>query len=132
MDIRKHILVADDDQDVVDQIRHALFLRQDCSIDSVFNGKEAIDRMEEKPRYDLLILDILLPKLNGVEVCQHMARSDKLKNIPVLLISILPLNSAAFHKSMKKFGEFGLVKGLLEKPFTSEVLAAQVKKIIGA
>jgi len=129
---KKGILVADDDQEVVNQIRHALFLHLESTIDSAFNGKEAVDRMEKKTQYDLLILDMLLPKLNGVEVCQYMMRNEKLKKIPVLLISILPLDSAAFQKSLRKYGEFRIIRGVLQKPFANEALVAQVKKIIGA
>jgi len=129
---KKKILVADDDQEIVNQIRHALFLHLECTIQGVFNGKEAIDGMEKEIQYDLLILDMLLPKLNGVEVCQYMMRNEKLKKIPVLLISILPLDSAAFQKSLKTYGEFRIIRGVLQKPFANEALVAQVKKIIGA
>ena len=128
---KKKILVTDDDQEIVEQIRHALFLHLECTIHSVFNGKEAIDRMEKELPYDLLILDILLPKLNGVEVCQYMMRNEKLKKIPVLLISILPLDSTAFQKSLKIYGEFRIIRGVLQKPFANEALVAQVKDIIG-
>ncbi len=125
------ILVADDDQETVDQVRHALFLHFDCRIDGVFNGKEAVDTLDAGEAYDLLILDILLPKLNGVEVCQYMVKDEKLKKIPVLLISILPLNSEAFHRSLKKFDEFYVVKGMLEKPFANDDLVKCAKDILG-
>ena len=126
-----HILVADDDQEIVDQVRHALFLHFDCKVDGVFNGKEAVDMLDAGGPCDLLILDILLPKLNGIEVCQYMMKDKRLKKIPVLLISILPLNSKAFHGSLKKFNELHVVKGVLEKPFSNDDLVARVKKIIG-
>ena len=74
---------------------------------------------------------MLLPKLNGVEVFQYMMRNEKLKKIPVLLISILPLDSASFQKSLRSYGEFRIIQGVLQKPFSNEDLVAQVKNIIG-
>lgn len=126
----KYILVVDDEQKITEQIEKILVNNLDCSVDVAYNGKEALDKMEDKERYDLLIIAILIPKLNGIEVCGYMMRGEKLKTIPVLLISLLPLNSDAFNKSLKKFYEFRVVKGLLEKPFSNEDLLAKVQTII--
>ncbi len=128
--IRKHILVVDDEQEVTEQIKHALSGNFDCVVDVAYNGKEALDKMEEG-RYDILILDMLVPKLNGMEVCQAMIKDQKLKMIPILLVSILPLNSDDFQKSLNKFEELAMVRDVLEKPFSNEDLLIKVRKIIG-
>lgn len=130
---KKTILVADDDQEVVEQVKRVLLASFDCAIDIAYNGKEALDKLRASPagrHYDLLIMDILLPKLNGIEVCEFMIQDDKLKQIPTLLISILPLNSDDFQKSLVKFKEFAVVKDVLEKPFVSNDLLTKVEKII--
>ncbi len=128
--IRKYILVVDDEQEVTEQIKRAISGNFDCAVDIAYNGKEALDKMGEG-RYDLLILDMLVPKLNGMEVCQAMIKDQKLKMIPILLVSILPLNSDDFQKSLNKFEELAMVGDVLEKPFSNEDLLIKVRKIIG-
>ncbi len=128
---QKHILVVDDEQETTEQIKRALSGNLDCAVDVAYNGKEALDKLRAEEHYDLLILDILVPKLNGIEVCEFMIQDKKLKQIPTLLISILPLNSDDFQKSLAKFEEFAVVKDVLEKPFSDGELLAKVKKIIG-
>ncbi len=127
---RQHILVVDDEQEVTEQIKRALSGNFDCAIDIAYNGKEALDKLRKAEHYNLLILDILVPKLNGIEVCEFMVQDQKLKQIPTLLISILPLNSDDFQKSLVKFREFAVVKDVLEKPFSDADLLTKVEKII--
>lgn len=139
--IQRRILVVDDDQKVVEQIKRVLVANLSCAVDIAYNGKEALDKLRAPlesrsltgradEHYDLLIMDILLPKLNGIEVCEFMIQDQKLKQIPTLLISILPLNSDDFQKSLVKFKEFAVVKDVLEKPFSDSDLLAKVEKII--
>ena len=128
--ILKHILVVDDEQEVTEQIKRGLSGNFDCVVNIAYNGKEALDKMGEE-HYDLLILDMLVPKLNGMEVCQTMIKDQKLKMIPILLVSILPLNSDDFQKSLSKFEELAMVRDVLEKPFSNEDLLIKVRKIIG-
>lgn len=130
-DAHKYILVVDDEQETVAQIKRALTNKFNCAVDIAYNGKEALDKLREKEHYDLLILDILVPKLNGIEVCEFMIQDVKLKQVPVLLVSILPLNSDDFQKSLAKFKEFAVVKDVLEKPFSDSGLLARVGQIIG-
>lgn len=134
---RINILIADDEQEIVEQVRRVLFANLNCAVDVAYNGKEALDKLHTAEsaspagrHYDLLIMDILLPKLNGIEVCEFMIQDQKLKQIPTLLISILPLNSDDFQKSLVKFKEFAVVKDVLEKPFVSSDLLAKVEKLL--
>lgn len=129
---KKHILIVDDDQDVVSEVKKMLLgPLPDIDIDVAYNGKEAIDKMKEGGvRYDLVILEVLVPKLNGVDVCEEMAKDSSLKTIPVLLTSILPLRSEAFQKSLKKYAIFSVVKGTLEKPIVGPELSEKVAKLL--
>ena len=127
----KNILVVDDDQEITGQIKRAFMSNLNCTVDIAYNGKEALDKIEENGPYDLLVLAILIPKLDGIEVCQAMTRNENLKKIPVLLTSILPLGSEAFRRSLEKFDEFSVVKDILEKPFTDKDLLTKAGVIIG-
>ena len=129
--IMKHILIVDDEQAITKQIKIVLSPEMDFKVDIAYNGKEALDEMQENGPYDLLILAILIPKLDGMEVCQAMLKDEKLKKIPVLLISILPLDSKAFHRSLESFPELRIVKACLQKPFLDKDLLSKVKAIVG-
>lgn len=128
----KHILIVDDDQEVILEIKEALFARlPNIEIDIAYNGKEAIDKMKaDRHRYNLVILEVLVPKLNGADVCEMMTKDRSLKAIPVLLTSILPLRSEAFQRSLKKYEIFSVVQSIMEKPIVGEELADKVIDII--
>ena len=124
------ILIIDDNQKIVEQVKSTLSRDIGHIVNVAYNGKEGLDIMKGQGLHDLVILAILIPKLNGMEVCEAMLQDERLKNIPVLLISVLPVESEAFQKSLKKFDELSMVKGVLEKPFSDEDLLARVKKIM--
>jgi len=125
------ILIVDDDQAITEQIKSTLSSAMDCEIDIAYDGKAALEKLKRDGPFDLLILAILIPRLSGTEVCQAMIYDEKLKHIPVLLVSVLPLYSDAFRKSLEKFDELSVVKALLEKPFSREDLLTKVKAIVG-
>jgi len=127
---QKKILIVDDDQGTVKQIKRAITSHFDWFPEVAYNGEEAFGKIKNNTPYDLVILDLLIPKLNGIEICQEMAKDERLKKIPVLLISILPLRSRAFTKSLEKFSELSVVKMVLEKPFSEKDLLEKVKNII--
>ena len=127
----KHVLVVDDDKEIVEKIKITLMVNLHWDVDVAHDGKEALQKLKENTEYDLLIIAILIPKLSGIEVCESMVHDEKLKKIPVLLISVLPLYSDTFRASMKKFDELSVVKGVLEKPFPVADLLINVKAIFG-
>ena len=94
-------------------------------------GECFLEMMKKNGHYDLLILDIMMPKISGLDVCDLMIKDEKLKNIPVLLISALPIASTSFQESLEKFKELKLIKDVLEKPFEIDNLVNKVKAIIG-
>ena len=132
--ISKRIFVVEDEQDTATFIKEKLSFEH-YIVDIAYNGKEGFDKMrvmkEHGRPYDLIILEILVPALNGIEVCKKMRRDEILKKIPVLMISILPLNSKEFQHSLNSKDELRVVKGVLQKPFTEDALLLQVKKLLG-
>jgi CheY-like chemotaxis protein len=125
------ILIVDNDKDTVELIKASLISKVDCGIDLACSGEEALEMMKKNGKYDLLILDIMMPTISGLDVCDLMMKDEKLKNIPVLLISALPIASSSFQESLEKFKELKLVKDVLEKPFEIDSLANKVKAIVG-
>lgn len=125
------ILIVDNDINTVETLKAALSTKENYKIDIAYNGNKALTKMRVGAPYDLLILDIMMPKISGIDVCRLMIEDKRLKIIPVLLISALPVASKAFQESIEEFDELSVVKDVLEKPFSVDELVAKVETIVG-
>jgi CheY-like chemotaxis protein len=126
-----NILVVDNDENTVETFKAALSGTPDYKIDVAYGGKEALGKIRADTSCNLVILDIMMPEVSGIDVCKIMCQDEKLKNIPVLLVSALPIASSAFQESLGKLGELSVIKDVLEKPAEISNLLAKVKKILG-
>ena len=85
MSEQKLILVVDDDPDLVEAVSMKLEAKN-YRVAKAYDGVEAMDRIkEEKP--DLVILDVMMPRKNGWDVCDEIKNDDTLKNIAVVLLT---------------------------------------------
>jgi len=123
------ILIIDDDMSAVTTLKALLMSQPDFSVDVAYGGREGLDKMQAEAPYDLLILDIMMPDFSGIEVCKAMNANEKLKNIPVLLASALPITSRELGEMLEEFKALKVVRGALEKPFVLDDLLAEIKKI---
>jgi DNA-binding response OmpR family regulator len=87
MESRNTILVVDDDL-VGRQVLEAFLLRENYRLLFAEDGKQAIDMAEENDP-DMILLDIMMPKLDGFDVCQHMRKNPALKNTPIIMVTAL-------------------------------------------
>jgi CheY-like chemotaxis protein len=115
----KKVLVVDDEEETQSLIEYVLkgggFEVALCG-----NGREAFDRIEkEKP--DLLILDLMLPGVDGYSIQEKLSHDMRLKNIPVIVLTALQPAEAMFRK-------FPNVAGFMVKPFKVDALLELVKK----
>lgn len=116
----KRILIIEDDPDIADLLE--LNLRDaDYKTDLAADGREGLDKALEN-EYLMVILDIMLPKLDGLEVCKRIR--EKTKTLPILMLT-------------SKAEEFDKVLGLelgaddyLTKPFSLRELMARIKAIL--
>jgi DNA-binding response OmpR family regulator len=116
------ILVVDDDPDMVELVRLAL-TDAGFSVRTAANGQEALRKARRSPP-DLVVLDLLLPGLNGFSVCEQLRLNPATAVVPVLMITVLP-------------GEFPRLVGAeaganayLNKPFRMEELVACVGDLV--
>jgi len=124
------ILIVDNDVSTVTTLRALLLSQAPFQIDVAYDGQAGLDKMLENPNYNLVLLDIMMPRMSGMDVCQIMVKDMRLRDIPVLLMSsALPIPPEEFHESLEKFSALSVVKGVLEKPFTTESLLAQIYKV---
>lgn len=118
--MKAHILVVDDDPRITDLLRRVLAY-EGYSTAIAANGNEALNRTLERPP-DLIILDIMLPGLDGLEVARRLRAADD--NVPILMLTARD----AVADRVK-----GLETGAddyLVKPFAPEELVARVKALL--
>jgi CheY-like chemotaxis protein len=118
---RQEILIVDDAPDIV--LFMESLLEDEYLIRTAFNGNQALESVKNFPP-DLVLLDILMPDLNGYEVCRRIKTNPETKHIPVILVS-----------GMDQEGDeiIGLEAGAIDyitKPLSGAILAARVKNQI--
>ncbi|NOQ98234.1 MAG: response regulator, partial [Calditrichae bacterium] len=116
------VLVVDDSQESVDLLEY--FLKPaGYKIIKARDGAEALDIVEKDPP-DIILLDIMLPKVNGYEVCEKLKKRQSTFHIPIIMITVL--------KELKdkiKALEAG-ADDFLSKPFDSVELLTRVKSLL--
>ncbi|MFP4697893.1 MAG: response regulator transcription factor [Eubacteriales bacterium] len=115
----KKILVVDDEKLIVKGIKFGL--EQDgMEVDSAYDGEEALNLVNEN-EYDLIVLDLMLPKVDGLDVCQQVR---EFSNVPIIMLT-------AKSEDMDKI--MGLEYGAddyMTKPFNILELKARIKAIM--
>ena len=116
---KRSIFVVEDEEDILDLIRHHL-LKEGFSVSSATNGAEAVKAMLRKPP-DLVLLDLMLPGMDGLEVCRCLKKDAKTADVPILMVTA-------------KDDESDVVAGLelgaddyVTKPFRMKELLARVR-----
>jgi len=116
------ILIVEDNQENIDLLYYFLS-PQGYELTAVMDGQEAIKAVEsEKP--DLILLDIMLPKLDGFAVCERLKKNNETKSIPIIMLTAL--------KDLKdkiKSLEVG-ADDFISKPFENVELLARVKSLL--
>ncbi|MEA5536535.1 response regulator transcription factor [Crocosphaera sp. XPORK-15E] len=116
------ILVADDSTAQRELIA-GLLIENGFSVTTAINGAEALEKLESLSP-DLIILDVVMPKLNGYQTCRSIKNDPKTGHIPVILCST---------KSTEVDHYWGLKQGAdayIVKPFPHEELLGTVKQLL--
>ncbi len=123
------ILIIDNDLSTVTTLKALILNKEKIDIDTAVSGKEGLDKMKAMPDYDVVLLDIMMPEISGMDVCKTMTNDWKLSQIPVLLMSsALPIPPDEFHHSLEKFSSLSVVKGVIEKPFVIDELLSKMRQ----
>ena len=78
----KKVLVVDDEKLIVKGIRFSL-LQDGMEVDCAYDGEEALEKAKEN-EYDLILLDVMLPKMDGFEVCQQIR---EFSEVPIVMLT---------------------------------------------
>jgi DNA-binding response OmpR family regulator len=119
---KKKILCIDDEQDMLDLYR-VILDGHDYKVTGTHNGKKALEKLR-KSEFDLVLLDLMLPGMDGWEVFRQMKADDKLKKIPVIIVT------AKAQSIDKVLGiRVAKVDEFITKPFRSRDLLASVNRL---
>ena len=118
----KTILVVEDDKDM-NELICAILTEAGYKTISVASGEKGIEKVhQEKP--DLVLLDIELPRMDGIEVCRAITSNDETKSIPVIMVTIkreLSTKLSSYIAGARRF---------ISKPFGVEELIGEVRKTL--
>ena len=119
---RKNIFVVEDEEDIQELLRYNL-TREGYAVTAAARGEEAVKAIMRKPP-DLVLLDLMLPGLDGLEVCRMLKKDPKTAGIPIVMATA-------------KGEESDVVAGLelgaddyVTKPFSMKVLIARVRAVL--
>jgi two-component system chemotaxis response regulator CheY len=116
--------VVDDSRAMRAYVRGALKTRFDCEIVEISSGFEAL-RLLARESFDLVITDVNMPDINGLELTRFVRESARLKELPLLIISTqttAPQREKALEQGANAY---------VTKPFEPETLAAAVEECLG-
>jgi two-component system alkaline phosphatase synthesis response regulator PhoP len=116
----KKILVVEDEKNIRELIEFNLE-NAGFSVVKAVDGREALDKLNNE--IDLIVLDLMLPEIDGMEVCRHIRQDDKLRKIPIIMLT-------AKGEEVERI--LGLEMGAddyMTKPFSPRELIARVKAI---
>jgi DNA-binding response OmpR family regulator len=121
---RKMVMVIEDDPEMVELLQ--LLLRRRAihvvPILAAEDGVAAIERL--KP--DLVLLDLMMPKVSGWDIYQHMQATPELRDIPIMILSVQTQKTSEFHGQ-----HFDAAASYFTKPFRPQLLLAQVDHCLG-
>ncbi len=116
--MKTKILLVDDEPDIVEFLQYNL-VQEGFDVITAYDGREALTKISEKP--DLIILDIMMPVLDGYEVCKKIRATSGFEHTPVIFLTA-------------KSGEVNEILGLelgandyIQKPISPKKLVARVK-----
>jgi two-component system phosphate regulon response regulator PhoB len=120
--IAKNILVVDDEENILELVRFNL-VKEGYQVACAATGEEALKEARSKPP-DLIVLDLMLPGMDGLEVCKTLKKDAKTEHIPIVMLTA-------------KGEESDIVAGLelgaddyVTKPFSPKVLIARIRAVL--
>ena len=119
---KQQILVVDDDRDIVGFLTQLLTI-QGYDVAQAYDGVEALEKVEESLP-DLILMDLMMPRMDGRTAIQHLSKNEATHDIPVIVLSAnLPHDPAERRKILSEG-----VRKILGKPTPIQELMLEVRK----
>ena len=118
----KKILIVDDEQDIVESLKFVLETA-DFTCYCAYNGEDGL-KLAKEIVPDLIILDVMMPKINGYKISRLLKYDAKYKNIPILMVT------ARSQEEDKLIGEETGADEYITKPFDLDEVVSKVKEYL--
>ncbi len=118
----KKILIVDDEQDIVESLKFVLET-SDFTCYCAYNGEDGL-RLAKEIIPDLIILDVMMPKINGYKISRLLKYDAKYKNIPILMVT------ARSQEEDKLIGEETGADEYITKPFELDEVVKKVEEYL--
>jgi DNA-binding response OmpR family regulator len=118
----KRVLVIDDDAKIVN-LEKAILTQGGFEVEVALDGHEGLEKLKGG-QYDVVVLDILMPNMDGYEVARKIKQMDSHKGTPIIMVT-----AASQHDAMKQGFHSGAVV-FMAKPFTAAKLLSVVKTVL--
>jgi DNA-binding response OmpR family regulator len=119
----KKILIVDDEQDIVESLKFVLE-SNDYTCYCAYNGEDGL-RLAKEIVPDLMILDVMMPKINGYKISRLLKYDAKYKDIPIIMVT------ARSQLEDKMIGEETGVNEYITKPFELDQIVKKVEEYLG-
>ncbi len=119
----KKILIVDDEQDIVESLKFVLEV-SGYTCYTAYNGEDGL-KLAKELLPDLIILDVMMPKINGYKISRLLKYDNKYKDIPIIMLT------ARSQTEDKLIGEETGVNEYITKPFELDQIVKKVEEYIG-
>jgi len=127
MDNQKTILLVEDDQILVKMYTRK-FEKEGFKVLSAFDGQEGLNALQSAtPKPNIVLLDVMLPKLNGFQLLEKIKQDPSTKEIPVILLT----NLGGAQEDRERGKALGAVDYLVKSDMTPTQIVEKVKNITG-
>lgn len=119
---KKRILIVDDEDDLRNMLKFRLEA-MDYEVSEAIDGQEGLDKARSD-RPDLIILDLMLPKIDGFKVCRMLKFDEKYKHIPIIMFT------ARAQEKDKQIGKEMGAEAYVTKPFDPDILLDKIRDLL--
>lgn len=120
----RHVLVADDEAHIGRIIKIKLE-QGPFRVSLAFDGQEAVDILEREERVDLVVLDLMMPRMSGLDVLDWIRENPKWRDLPCIILT------AAGEERYEQDARAGGATDFLTKPFSPKKLYGRIAQLTG-
>ena len=121
--MKAKILVIEDELPIVELLKYNLS-KSNYDVDYCLDGESALDKIFSSVKYDLILIDWMLPELSGIEISRRIRKNKSTKNVPLIMLT------ARGEEEDKLRGFESEVDDYITKPFSINELLARIKAVL--